>query len=140
MHLFTWLKYLQIQKYRCAGAGGRSRSGRRRVPAALAEVSRVIAEARGTAADPRRARVRPRWACGGQDQLLGRVWDGDEAAAAGWITSGEGFLGVWEMMTSAAASTARRGTCCAHDRARGTCGRGRAGNVPLGITDGPAAL
>jgi GNAT superfamily N-acetyltransferase len=28
------------------------------------------------------------------------AWDGDEAAATGWVTTGEGFLGVWEMTTS----------------------------------------
>ena len=73
---------------------------RRAVGAAdIAAVSQVIAEAHGTAPDL----VERVFDLDGL--AAGRIscwvaWDGDEAAAAGWITSGEGFLGVWEMMTS----------------------------------------
>ena len=68
-------------------------------PADLAEVSRVIAEAHGTATDLAERVFDLDGLAGGRISCW-VAWDGGEAAAAGWITSGEGFLGVWEMMTS----------------------------------------
>ena len=74
---------------RCGGAGA----------ADLAEVSQVIAEAHGTAPDLVERVFDLEGLAAGRISCW-VAWDGDEAAAAGWITSGEGFLGVWEMMTS----------------------------------------
>ena len=88
---------------------------------------------------PRGARVRPRWARGGQDQLLGRMgrWRGGCGRLDHERRGAPRRLGDDDL---ARASTARRCPCRAHDRARGACGRGRAGHVPVGVADGPAAV
>lgn len=65
----------------------------------IAAVSRVIAEAHGTAPDlVERVFNLDAWRAGEVRCYV--AWDGGGAASAGWFTTGEGYVGVWEMMTS----------------------------------------
>ena len=65
----------------------------------LAAAGRVLADAHGTAPDVIERVF-------GLDELqAGTIscwiaWDGDEPASTAWLTVGDGFVGVWEMMTS----------------------------------------
>jgi GNAT superfamily N-acetyltransferase len=65
----------------------------------LAAASQVIAEAHGTAVDlVERVFGLAEWRAGTIECWL--AWDGDDAASVGWLTFGDGLVGVWEMMTS----------------------------------------
>ena len=65
----------------------------------IAAAGRMIAAARGTAPDlVDRVFNLDAWRAGTIGCWI--AFDGMEAASAAWLTTGEGFLGVWEMVTS----------------------------------------
>lgn len=65
----------------------------------LVAADRVVAEAHGTVPGMlQRVFNLDAWRTGEVECWM--AWDAEEAASTGWITRGEGFLGVWEMMTS----------------------------------------